>query len=187
MVATCTGGCGRTKSNSLNLEPGQSLPSSFSPSRECPFGARSPSYLHQWDVALSPPLLWAHDQASEATPNSNVRTRLVGVWLSIRYCHKHRVAHRDLKPENVIFYLPKEEGWHGAEVVKVTDFGLSNSFKDNTMMDTWCGSLSYSAPEVGMRAVRLILVPCICIRECHWFFTMGWAPPASNLKVACVY
>mmetsp|Transcript_5966 Transcript_5966/g.15196 ORF Transcript_5966/g.15196 Transcript_5966/m.15196 type:complete len:765 (-) Transcript_5966:54-2348(-) len=81
--------------------------------------------------------------------DSRARAIFAQLVIALGYCHKHRVAHRDLKPENVIFYLPKEEGWHGEEVVKVTDFGLSNSFKDTTtMMETWCGSLAYSAPEV---------------------------------------
>jgi serine/threonine protein kinase len=75
----------------------------------------------------------------------NIFAQLV---LAMCYCHKHKVAHRDLKPENVIFYTAKEEGVAGQEIVKVTDFGLSRIVQDNTMMDTWCGSLAYSAPEV---------------------------------------
>ncbi|XP_061825812.1 SNF related kinase b [Nerophis lumbriciformis] len=60
---------------------------------------------------------------------------------AVSYCHKLHVVHRDLKPENVVFF-PQQ----GA--VKLTDFGFSNLFQPGTMLDTSCGSLAYSAPEI---------------------------------------
>lgn len=60
---------------------------------------------------------------------------------AISYCHKLHVVHRDLKPENVVFF--QEQG-----VVKLTDFGFSNRFQPGKMLNTSCGSLAYSAPEI---------------------------------------
>jgi SNF-related kinase len=59
---------------------------------------------------------------------------------AISYCHQLHVVHRDLKPENVIFFKSNK--------VKVTDFGFSNCFIPGRKLDTSCGSLAYSAPEI---------------------------------------
>ncbi|MEQ2227999.1 hypothetical protein ILYODFUR_004216 [Ilyodon furcidens] len=60
---------------------------------------------------------------------------------AISYCHRLHVVHRDLKPENVVFF--KKQG-----VVKLTDFGFSNRFQPGKNLNTSCGSLAYSAPEI---------------------------------------
>lgn len=60
---------------------------------------------------------------------------------AISYCHKLHVVHRDLKPENVVFF-------EKLGMVKLTDFGFSNSFDPGQRLLTSCGSLAYSAPEI---------------------------------------
>ena len=60
---------------------------------------------------------------------------------AINYCHKLHVVHRDLKPENVVFF--EKMG-----LVKLTDFGFSNKFIPGEKLQTSCGSLAYSAPEI---------------------------------------
>lgn len=60
---------------------------------------------------------------------------------AISYCHQLHVVHRDLKPENVVFF--EKQG-----VVKLTDFGFSNRFQPGKTLNTSCGSLAYSAPEI---------------------------------------
>ncbi|VVC36337.1 Hypothetical protein CINCED_3A017004 [Cinara cedri] len=60
---------------------------------------------------------------------------------AISYCHKLHVVHRDLKPENVVFF--EKQG-----IVKLTDFGFSNTFCPGQKLETSCGSLAYSAPEI---------------------------------------
>ncbi|XP_030003055.1 SNF-related serine/threonine-protein kinase-like [Sphaeramia orbicularis] len=60
---------------------------------------------------------------------------------AISYCHRLHVVHRDLKPENVVFFEKKG-------VVKLTDFGFSNRFQPGKKLNTSCGSLAYSAPEI---------------------------------------
>ncbi|XP_071375830.1 SNF-related serine/threonine-protein kinase-like [Centroberyx affinis] len=60
---------------------------------------------------------------------------------AISYCHRLHVVHRDLKPENVVFF--EKQG-----LVKLTDFGFSNRFQPGKKLNTSCGSLAYSAPEI---------------------------------------
>lgn len=60
---------------------------------------------------------------------------------AISYCHQLHVVHRDLKPENVVFF--EKQG-----IVKLTDFGFSNKFQPGKKLNTSCGSLAYSAPEI---------------------------------------
>lgn len=50
-------------------------------------------------------------------------------------------AYRDLKPENVLFF--EQLG-----IIKLTDFGFSNKFCPGQKLETSCGSLAYSAPEI---------------------------------------
>ena len=60
---------------------------------------------------------------------------------AIGYCHQLHVVHRDLKLENVVLF-------EKSKTVKITDFGFSNKFIPGRMLDTSCGSLAYSAPEI---------------------------------------
>ena len=60
---------------------------------------------------------------------------------AIHFCHQLHVVHRDLKPENVVFF-------EKLGIVKLTDFGFSNKFVPGSKLETSCGSLAYSAPEI---------------------------------------
>lgn len=46
-----------------------------------------------------------------------------------------------MKPENVLFF-------EKLGIVKLTDFGFSNKFCPGQKLETSCGSLAYSAPEI---------------------------------------
>lgn len=48
--------------------------------------------------------------------------------------------HRDLKPENLLLNYDKS--------IKIVDFGLSNTYKENELLKTACGSPCYAAPEM---------------------------------------
>eukprot|EP00127_Corallochytrium_limacisporum_P001850 Clim_evm5s88 gene=Clim_evmTU5s88 len=61
------------------------------------------------------------------------------VLSAVAYCHRNRIVHRDLKPENFLLVDGR---------VKVTDFGFSNEVAPDKHMETMCGSLAYSAPEI---------------------------------------
>ncbi|KAG7473208.1 hypothetical protein MATL_G00093180 [Megalops atlanticus] len=70
------------------------------------------------------------------------RTRFAEIVRGVSHCHCVRVVHRDLKPENVVL------GRGGAGPAKLADFGFSSRFQPGRMLETSCGSLGYSAPEV---------------------------------------
>ena len=65
---------------------------------------------------------------------------------AICYCHKLHVVHRDLKPENLVFCTGN--GTTDRPRVKLTDFGLSRTFLPGELIESSCGSLEYSAPEI---------------------------------------
>lgn len=69
------------------------------------------------------------------------RTYFRQIVRAISYCHRLHVVHRDLKPENVVFF-------EKLGLVKLTDFGFSNRFCPGQKLETSCGSLAYSAPEI---------------------------------------
>lgn len=58
----------------------------------------------------------------------------------VEYLHKLNIVHRDLKPENLL--LTKDN------VIKIVDFGLSNTYKTGETLKTACGSPCYAAPEM---------------------------------------
>ncbi|KAI7889515.1 kinase-like domain-containing protein [Mucor mucedo] len=62
---------------------------------------------------------------------------------AINYCHTRGIVHRDLKLENIL--LDAEDN------VKICDFGFARFTQKNQYLETFCGSLSYSAPEVILR------------------------------------
>lgn len=58
----------------------------------------------------------------------------------VEYLHKLNIVHRDLKPENLLLTNDK--------VIKIVDFGLSNTYKTGDTLKTACGSPCYAAPEM---------------------------------------
>ena len=84
---------------------------------------------------------------------------------AVEYCHKNAVIHRDLKPENLLLDEQKN--------IKIIDFGFGNTFKSEHLLDTFCGSPFYAAPEmilgkryegpeVDMWSLGVILFALLC-------------------------
>ena len=60
---------------------------------------------------------------------------------TIEYIHTLGIVHRDIKPENILLNKQKS-------ILKLVDFGLSNSYKHGDLLKTACGSPCYAAPEM---------------------------------------
>jgi len=58
----------------------------------------------------------------------------------VEYIHRLKIVHRDLKPENLLLDYNKN--------IKIVDFGLSNTYNENELLKTACGSPCYAAPEM---------------------------------------
>ncbi|KAJ3110371.1 MAP/microtubule affinity-regulating kinase 3 [Phlyctochytrium bullatum] len=87
------------------------------------------------------------------------------VLSAVDYCHKNAVIHRDLKPENLLLDDRKS--------IKIIDFGFGNNFTTDGLLDTFCGSPFYAAPEmilgkkyegpeVDMWSLGVILFALLC-------------------------
>ncbi|KAI9315881.1 kinase-like domain-containing protein [Dichotomocladium elegans] len=59
---------------------------------------------------------------------------------AIKYCHAQGVVHRDLKLENILL--------DAHDNAKLCDFGFARQADHRQLLETFCGSLAYSAPEV---------------------------------------
>ncbi|CAH8549576.1 unnamed protein product [Heterobilharzia americana] len=73
---------------------------------------------------------------------SEVEARVIfrQIVSAIGYIHSKGFAHRDLKPENIL--LDNDQN------VRIIDFGLCAKGNNLSMLNTFCGSFAYVAPEV---------------------------------------
>lgn len=61
----------------------------------------------------------------------------------IEVLHNNEITHRDLKPENLLLKHTND-----GILVKIVDFGLSNTHEGGKLLSTACGSPCYAAPEM---------------------------------------
>ena len=73
-------------------------------------------------------------------PTSEALTYFQQIISAVHYCHRFNIAHRDLKPENLLLDPNKN--------IKLADFGLAAYGANDGMLETFCGSPHYAAPEV---------------------------------------
>jgi len=101
----------------------------------------------------------------------------------VEYCHSNLVIHRDLKPENLL--LDNDGN------IKINDFGFSNIMVPGERFSTFCGSVSYVAPEIiknikyvgpeiDIWSMGVILYTLVCGRL-PWPETNDGSPAIANI------
>ncbi|XP_065051386.1 inhibitor of nuclear factor kappa-B kinase subunit alpha-like [Rhopilema esculentum] len=62
---------------------------------------------------------------------------------AVQFLHSHKIIHRDLKPENILI------SFIGIKIVyKITDLGYAKDLNQNSVADSFVGTMKYVAPEV---------------------------------------
>ncbi|KAI5118296.1 hypothetical protein M0805_003815 [Coniferiporia weirii] len=73
-------------------------------------------------------------------PEDESRTIFGQLCLAVGYIHEKGVVHRDLKLENVLL----DERCR----IKLGDFGFTREYERGSLLDTYCGTTGYAAPEM---------------------------------------
>lgn len=76
-------------------------------------------------------------------PEAETKFIFYQLLLAVKYMHDRQISHRDLKPENILIYDQRPYSR-----VAITDFGMAKIKAPDTQLKSFCGTLSYIAPEI---------------------------------------
>lgn len=93
------------------------------------------------------------------------------ILLAVDYLHGQGIVHRDLKPENLLYYSPDDDS-----KIMISDFGLSKTEEDDSMMATACGTPGYVAPEVLKQKPYGKAVDCWAVGVICYILLCGYPP-----------
>ncbi|XP_022804611.1 calcium/calmodulin-dependent protein kinase type 1-like isoform X1 [Stylophora pistillata] len=90
---------------------------------------------------------------------------------AVDYLHSQGIVHRDLKPENLLYFSPEDNS-----KIMISDFGLSKTEEDDSMMATACGTPGYVAPEVLKQKPYGKAVDCWAVGVICYILLCGYPP-----------
>lgn len=80
------------------------------------------------------------DQDPPGLTEDQAKVYFYQIISALNHLHKNQIAHRDIKLENILITVDGR--------VKLSDFGLSRVSSIGGVMETVCGTLVYTAPEI---------------------------------------
>lgn len=83
------------------------------------------------------------DTANHELSEEVAKLQFYQIIHALAYLHDQNISHRDLKLDNVLKMSKAKKS-----LLKVTDFGLSKKFSNNTVLETYAGTPAYMAPEI---------------------------------------
>ncbi|CEF64080.1 MAP/microtubule affinity-regulating kinase 3 [Strongyloides ratti] len=72
--------------------------------------------------------------------DNEARKKFRQIVSAVQYLHHNGIVHRDLKAENILL---DDKG-----NIKIADFGFADFYSEGCLMDQFCGSPPYAAPEL---------------------------------------
>jgi hypothetical protein len=107
------------------------------------------------------------------------------VCRGLEYAHSKGVVHRDLKPGNLMLAAPPAGRLAAADVVKITDFGISRVIHDSTLRQTGkaSGTLPYMSPEQFRGEVSTVRSDIYSL-ACSLYELLNGMPPFHTGDVA---
>lgn len=82
----------------------------------------------------------------DGVPDKWAKDIILHLMRAVAHCHENKICHRDLKPENILVVFDPIAG--ACEQLKLCDFGLAERFEPDILLQEFCGSPRYVAPEL---------------------------------------
>ena len=81
-------------------------------------------------------------------PEEEAKFIIKQIMKAVKYFHGQGVVHRDLKPDNILLVGKGFLSSMRETRVKIIDFGLAKATGKEFKLDSNCGTIDFTAPEI---------------------------------------